>query len=159
MTAEDPGVYARGMVDAISYMTLGTADADGRPWATPVWFASSDYREFFWISRPTARHSENLAARPQLGIVIFDSTVPAGHGRGVYIDADARQLSAGDAQFDRGLAVFSRRSVESGLEELAAADVQEPAPHRLYCATASELFVLDEHDQRVPVSFDELAPS
>ena len=33
-------------------------------------------RVFFWVSHPEATHSQNLRERPELGIVIFDSTVP-----------------------------------------------------------------------------------
>ena len=40
------------------------ADEAGLPWASPVWFASVDLREFFWVSSPDARHSRNLAVRP-----------------------------------------------------------------------------------------------
>jgi hypothetical protein len=42
----------RAIVDANSFMTLATADADGLPWASPVWFAPAEYREFFWVSDP-----------------------------------------------------------------------------------------------------------
>jgi nitroimidazol reductase NimA-like FMN-containing flavoprotein (pyridoxamine 5'-phosphate oxidase superfamily) len=33
----------RSIVDDNLYMVLATADADGRPWASPVYFASEDY--------------------------------------------------------------------------------------------------------------------
>jgi Pyridoxamine 5'-phosphate oxidase len=36
----------REIIDANPYMTLGTADARGTPWASPVWFAHEGYREF-----------------------------------------------------------------------------------------------------------------
>ena len=52
------------IVDANRYMTLATADETERPWASPVWFATADYRELFWVSKPEARHSRNLAVRP-----------------------------------------------------------------------------------------------
>jgi hypothetical protein len=52
----------RAIIDAHQYMTLATADAHGTPWASPVWCATDDYREFFWVSSPAARHSHNLAA-------------------------------------------------------------------------------------------------
>lgn len=45
------------IVEANAFMTLATADADGLPWATPVWFAHVDCAEFLWVSRPEARHS------------------------------------------------------------------------------------------------------
>ena len=35
----------RSIVDDNLYMVLATADADGRPWASPVYFASEDYTE------------------------------------------------------------------------------------------------------------------
>jgi len=48
---------ARAIIDANSYMTLGTADAEGRPWVSPVWFSTADPRELFWVSDPDARVS------------------------------------------------------------------------------------------------------
>ena len=68
----------REIVDSNSYMTLGTADAEGRPWVTPVWFGAVGYAELLWVSSPETRHSRNLAARPELSIVVFDSQVPEG---------------------------------------------------------------------------------
>jgi len=52
---------ARRIIDANRYLTLATADADGRPWATPVWFAPEGYTDFIWVSRPSTRHSTNIA--------------------------------------------------------------------------------------------------
>ncbi|HWM22686.1 MAG TPA: pyridoxamine 5'-phosphate oxidase family protein, partial [Ilumatobacteraceae bacterium] len=65
--ANELTAQARAILDANRYMTLATADESGVPWASPVWFASADYRAFFWVSAPGARHSRNLAARPQVG--------------------------------------------------------------------------------------------
>ena len=78
MSATDLDAVARAVLAGNRYMTLGTADEHGHPWVTPVWFARADYHEFFWVSSPQARHSRNLAARPQMSIVIFDSQVPVG---------------------------------------------------------------------------------
>ena len=70
----DLAADARRLIDAGVYMTLATSDAGGRPWASPVWFAHEDHARFLWVSKPEARHSRNLAARPLAAIVIFDST-------------------------------------------------------------------------------------
>ena len=141
---------ARAIVDAGSYMTLATADADGLPWASPVWFAPAEYREFFWVSDPEARHSRNLAVRPQLAIVIFDSTVTPGDGQAVYMSAVAEQLE--DAEREAGMRVFAERSAARGLSVWGVEDVTAPARHRLYRATVSEHFVLrPDRDVRVPV--------
>jgi predicted pyridoxine 5'-phosphate oxidase superfamily flavin-nucleotide-binding protein len=40
----DTEAVARRLVDTIQCMTIATADADGRPWISPVWFGSGDER-------------------------------------------------------------------------------------------------------------------
>lgn len=141
---------ARRLIDSVAYMTLATADRDGRPWASPVWYAHDNYREFIWVSKPDARHSVNLAVRPELAIVIFDSHVQPGHGEGVYIEARATELTGSDA--DSALAIFSQRSVAQGMRPWSADDVGEGARLRLYGATASALFILSPDDRRIPVA-------
>jgi len=146
---QDLGALARSIIDSNRYMTLSTADASGLPRVSPVWYASAEYREFFWVSSPDARHSRNLAGRPQLAIVIFDSHRAAGWNA-LYMSAVAEELvDVGD-----GIDVFSRRSDAQGLHAWTREDVLSPARHRLYRATASEHFVLDPHDQRLPVSVE-----
>jgi hypothetical protein len=34
---QDLGAMARSIIDSNFYMTLGTADGDGRPWVSPVY--------------------------------------------------------------------------------------------------------------------------
>jgi uncharacterized protein YhbP (UPF0306 family) len=152
MAEEHAVTAAKAIIDANLYMVLATADEDGNPWASPVYYAPDEYGDFFWVSRPEARHSRNIAARPgqAIAIVIFDSTVPAGTGRGVYMSAVARQLR--DDETAEGLAVFSRRSLDHGQSEWTAKDVQPPAELRLYQATATEHYILGERDERVRVT-------
>jgi nitroimidazol reductase NimA-like FMN-containing flavoprotein (pyridoxamine 5'-phosphate oxidase superfamily) len=145
----DPEAIAREIIDANLYMVLATADDAGRPWATPVYYAPSAYREFFWVSSPDARHSRNLNAGRQVGIVIFDSTVPIYTGQAVYVSAVAREL--GGEERAAGIALFSRRSLEHDGPEWTVSDVQPPAEVRLYRASAVELYVLGEGDRRLPV--------
>jgi Pyridoxamine 5'-phosphate oxidase len=147
---DDLSARFRRVIDANLYMTLGTADEVGSPWATPVYFAHTDYREFVWVSKPGARHSLNIAARPQIGIVVFDSHAPISTGGGVYMAATAEQL-LGDDRI-AALEVFSARGVAHGGEVFDLDDVEPPAEIRLYRATASEHWVLDERDRRQPVS-------
>ena len=145
----DERATAREIVDRSLYMVLATADLSGQPWASPVYFAHRDYKEFFWISQPEATHSVNLRDRREVGIVIFDSTVPINTGQGVYASGVARELPAHEAA--EGLEIFSERSVGHGGEPLTDEDVHPPARHRLYQATAEGMYVLDEHDHRVEV--------
>lgn len=136
---EELAAIARGIVDANLYMVLGTADDDGRPWVSPVFYATEDYSRFYWTSAPEARHSRNLARRPEVSAVIFDSRVPAYSGQGVYLSAVAEELTGDDLA--RGLEVYPG-AAERGARVLTAAEVRPPAPFRLYRATASRHSIL-----------------
>jgi hypothetical protein len=131
------------------YLTIATADGDGRPWASPVWYAPVTPTELLWVSRPESRHSRNIAVRPEIAIVIFDSSVPVGDAEAVYLEAVAEQLSG--AFLERAIAVYSERSQAGGARSWSAADVLPPADFRLYRATASSRFVLGPGDERLPV--------
>ncbi len=147
----DPAALAREIIDSSQYLTLATADEDGRPWASPVWFVHEEYSRFVWVSKPDARHSRNLSTRPQTGIVIFDSTVPMGGARAVYVEAEAHQLE--DEEAERSIALFSRRSEGLGGPSWTMADIRPPALVRIYRADASAHFVLGPRDERIAVSF------
>lgn len=139
MTVPDLDAHARALMEANRYVTLGTADADGMPWVTPVYFASADYAEIFWMSNSDAQHSRNLAARPQLSMVIYDSTVPPYHGRAVYLSGTAAELTGRD--LDRGVEIYPGEASRGG-GPVSVEDVTAPSAWRLYRATVATAFVL-----------------
>lgn len=149
----DPAIMARQIIDSSRYLTLATADGAGLPWASPVWYAHEDYTRFLWVSRPHARHSRNIAARATVSAVIFDSAVPETQAQAVYLEALAEELTG--TQRDQAIAIFSHRSQFFGLSEWRTGDVTEPAPHRLYQASASGCYILAPRDQRQPVKIGE----
>ncbi len=57
------------------------------------------------MSDPEARHSHNIAARPQVAIVIFDSN-EAGGWKAVYVSATAGEVTGADVE--RGIELFNR---------------------------------------------------
>lgn len=153
MTARDErdlAELARSIINANQFMALGTADADGNPWVSPVWYAPESGRTFVWVSRPGTRHSRNIAHRPEVAITIYDSHRP-GTWSAVYMAARAAEV----ADVDDALTSFNRASRARGLRAWAQADVVAPAQFRLYRATVTEQYVLDDHDGRVPVELGE----
>ena len=139
------------IIEASRYLVLATADAAGRPWSSPVYFAHHRYAEFFWVSAPQAAHSRNIAVRPQVGIVIFDSHAPIGAGQGVYISAVAEQVSGDD--LTQGMETFSRRSLAHGGAGWTVRDVQADSGLRLYRAIADSHWILakdGQPDHRIP---------
>jgi nitroimidazol reductase NimA-like FMN-containing flavoprotein (pyridoxamine 5'-phosphate oxidase superfamily) len=154
MPREDIAAHARAIIDANLYLTLGTVDPDGHPWTSPVYFAPTGHREFCWVSATDARHSRHLAERPQVSMVIFDSTVAPYHGRAVYAVGEARELSG--SELDRALRVYPRPG-GADTTRLAREELTAPAEYRLYRATASDLWVLCPREPRQPCPLHGLA--
>ena len=153
MSATSPGVQAvRDIIEASRYLVLATADVAGRPWSSPVYFAHIGWAEFFWVSSPDVTHSRNIAVRPEVGIVVFDSQVGIGAGQGVYMSAVAELLE--DGQTAWGIEAFSRRSVAHGGREWTSQDVRPGAGLRLDRAAAESHWILARDgrpDHRIPV--------
>jgi nitroimidazol reductase NimA-like FMN-containing flavoprotein (pyridoxamine 5'-phosphate oxidase superfamily) len=148
----DLDAVARGIIDENRYMALGTADEAGRPWVTPVYFAPDGYGTFYWLSSPERRHSRNVAVRPEVSIVVFNSQVPIGQGQAVYMAATAAEL-AGD-ELERGIELFSRVSQAHGAWAWTPEEARSPSALRLYRAIVTEHWVLDPEkrpDRRTPV--------
>ncbi len=145
----DPAAVAQRIIDANLYMVLATADSSGGPWATPVYYAALQYTVFYWVSDPDAQHSRNIAARPEVGIVVFDSSAPISTGQAVYLRAAAQQVT-GQARAN-AIDTFSQRSIEHGGRPWSIADIEPPGRLRLYQATAQQHYILDDRDRRIPV--------
>jgi hypothetical protein len=140
LMTEELSDHIKDVIDANRYMALGTVDGSGHPWVSPVWFATEDYRSFHWVSSPDAKHSRNLAARPEVAIAIYDSSVPVGGAQAVFMKGTAGELTGDD--LERGLEIFDRVSRKDIGRGFGLDDVQGSTLFRLYRATVSEHWVL-----------------
>ena len=92
MTMNDTN-RAKEIISKIIYITIASVSKEGQPWNTPVYSAFDEQYNFFWASWKEDEHSKNIRDNSQVFIVIYDSTVPEGTGRGVYVKAKAFELS------------------------------------------------------------------
>jgi general stress protein 26 len=132
-TTDELARRARQVIDANHYMTLGTTEPDGRPRVSPVYFTQSGYRDFYWVSSPEAHHLANVAARPGVAIVIFDSTAPIGAGQAVYLTASATIVADADLAEECAVAFAN---VRPGAFAFTPDDLSGDAKLRLYVARA-----------------------
>jgi uncharacterized protein YhbP (UPF0306 family) len=147
MTPQDT---ARRIIDANRYLTLATADGTGRPWASPVYYTPDGAADFYWVSRPDSRHSRNIAERPEIAVVIYDSQVPIGDAEAVYFTAHAEQVAEPDLA--RCAEIFRSRLPE--VASFVADRLRAPNPLRLFRARAVDASVLlrgDGPDIPVPI--------
>ena len=153
MPVTDNNAHALSVLDATCYVVLATADADGTPWATPVWFAHDGLDRLYWLSWPGSRHSRLVEHRPEVALTVFDSNAVPNQGTAFYATARARQCP--DEHLDRGLDVVNRRSLAQGIGEFTRGRVTGGSRLRLYVAEINDAWVLDQDadvDQRAPVS-------
>ena len=129
---------ARRVIDGNHYMTLGTTDPGGTPRLSPVYYTPAGYDRLYWVSSPDAHHSRNLLERPDVQIVIFDSTAAVGHAEAVYLSARARPIPADELDAVIGEAFAER----GGARRFAAEELHGDADLRLYVASATSCEVL-----------------
>lgn len=111
------------------YLTLGTVEPDGLPRLSPVYFTQDGYRDFYWVSSPTARHSANIARQPSASAVIFDSSVPVGEASAVYLTGTAHPVS-GEQLAQECSRAF--RSVHPGAHAFTPSELSGDASLRLF---------------------------
>lgn len=126
------------ILTANRYCVLATADASGRPWATPVFFAPLGDDRLCWVSGADARHSRNIASRSSVAVTVFDSTVPVGSAEAAYFDATASRVPADEV--DAALRALNDRLPSA--RALSPADVDAGGPMDVYQARILHRYVL-----------------
>src|SRR5262245_562847 len=130
----DLGARAREVIAGNVYMALGTADASGNPWVSPVYYTADAFTDFYWVSAPDRLHSRNIASRPTVAISIYDSRVPVGQAEAVYMTAEAAEVP--EEELAEAAAIYNRTLPES--RHFGPAELRAPALFRLYRARATE---------------------
>jgi hypothetical protein len=93
----------------------------------------------YWISWTDGLHSRNIAARPEVNVVVFDTTVPVGAAEAVYMAARAEEVPPSDLDACVGVACRARFPE---MNVFPADELRPPGPLRLYRARVSEHSVL-----------------
>lgn len=152
-------------------MTLATADAEGKPWASPVEFACDELLRIYWFSHVDSRHSRNVRANPRVAISIYDSTQAPGvygEAQALYAEGHVEELRMADSDdVSRSL----RRWIEwrdaarsTARREGPAGGSDDDTPWRSYRLNVTDFYALDPRGHpdfpgiriwRVPVELKE----
>lgn len=117
-------------------------DKNGQPWNSPVFSAFDESYNFYWGSYIDSQHSKNIRLTSKAFIVIYDSTVEAGEGLGVYIKAKCIELTNSKEIEQAHKLLQKRRPVPYWrLDEL-----QKQSPIRLYKAIPEQVWVNSDRE-------------
>ena len=148
---------AKEIIETISYATIASANKEGKPWNTPVFFVHDHKLNIYWFSDKHNQHSQNVRENEDVFIVIYDSTVPEGDGEGVYIQAKAVELNDPEEIRRAGI-------IETGPGRDTPDDFVGDAIRRVYKAIPQQAWMNDAEvrddifirDYRIELPLDEL---
>ena len=124
-------------------MTLATTQGD-LPWAATVFFASEDFRLYFF-SAPDSRHCQNVAANPRVAVTIQEDYRDWRKIKGIQLEGRVT-LVDGIIEKARAMAIYARKYPEiiklfidpaSGVFHKAFLKV------KFYCVMPDRVFFID----------------
>ena len=90
--------YLKDILDASQFMVLATSNGSDM-WVCPVYFAYDDSFMFFFLSKPSSRHMQNIAENSEVACAIFDPLQHnVGKVRGVQVAGQAHKVEASEAK-------------------------------------------------------------
>jgi hypothetical protein len=81
------------IIQNILYINVASITPSGKPWNSPLYCAFDNNLNYYWLSWKLNQHSENIRNNPNAFITVYDSTVPASTGLGVYFEGKAYELN------------------------------------------------------------------
>lgn len=83
---------AAKVLKEILYINIASITPNGKPWNTPVYCAYDEDINYYWLSWKLNQHSKNIRNNSSVFVTVYDSTVPASTGFGVYLQGKAYEL-------------------------------------------------------------------
>ncbi|MEM9296466.1 MAG: pyridoxamine 5'-phosphate oxidase family protein [Planctomycetota bacterium] len=85
---------------------LSTVGADGSPYAANVQFVADAGWRLWWLSSPGSRHSQDVAARPEVSACVYGHDDRAVQIHGVQMTGRADEVAMGSAEGAAALARY-----------------------------------------------------
>lgn len=126
----------REYIDKTIHMSLATS-ADDKPWVCEVHFAYDKDLNLYFRSLSSRRHSQEIAANPNVAGNIIDKYALGDAVVGLYFEGTAKQLGAGEEQQKAFECINSRLKAGDGILE----EAQNPEGHQFYKISVQNFYV------------------
>lgn len=137
---DDVEAIIRQYIEQVIHMSLGTC-ADNKPWVCEVHFVYDDDLNLYFISKPNRRHSQDIAANPNVAGNIVTQHFKGMSPRGVYFEGTAARLDV-DIDHPAYKLYHKRLDLSSGLfKEI----LEDPEGHKFYKITVSDWYLFDSY--------------
>lgn len=79
-------------------MTIATSDRKGNVWAAPLFYATDNTYNFYFISQLNTLHIKHIMKNPAVAFAIFDSHQKEGNGNGVQGSGKVQMLNENELE-------------------------------------------------------------
>lgn len=125
----------REYIDKSLHMSLATVSGD-KPWVSEVHFAYDDDLNLYFRSLPTRRHSQEIAANPNVaGNIVHQHTIDE-YPNAIYFDGTAEEITD-QSQFEMIFPYFKQRL---GADESVVDEAGRPDGHHFYKITVANWY-------------------
>lgn len=128
---------AAEILKKIIYATVATASAQAEPWNSPVYVVYDSQLHFYWASGKASQHSRNIKENSRVFLVIYDSTVPWGQGKGIFIQGEAEEVVDPD-EITKACQLRKARAAEA---KHPSEEFLPDKPRSIYKVTPSKLWM------------------
>jgi hypothetical protein len=128
----------RDYLPNILHMSLGTS-AGNKPWVCEVHFVYDDELNLYWRSKPSARHSQELAQNPNVAGNIVIQHGPGEKPLGLYYEGTAELLT----DVDETNPMYERFIGRLGAKPTILEDAKQEDGPKFYKLTVTDWYVFD----------------
>jgi uncharacterized protein YhbP (UPF0306 family) len=138
----------REYLPGILHMSLGTC-VENMPWVCEVHFVYDDDLNIYWRSKPSRRHSQEIARNPNVAANIVQQHGKGDKPRGLYVEGTAQQVN-----IEPNSAVHSLFHDRLGDFAADLSDLDEDDGRKFYKLTVSKWYLFDARESYPPQKYE-----
>jgi uncharacterized protein YhbP (UPF0306 family) len=133
----------REYLPGVIHMSLATC-ADGKPWVCEVHYSYDEDLNIYFRSMPSRRHSQEIAANPNVAGNIVEQHGMTDKPRGVYFEGAAELLT----EVDENHIAYKVCNERFGLGPKLLEEAAKEDGHKFYKITVSDFYLFDSRESR-----------
>ncbi len=131
------------IIESNNYMVIATADSEGNPWASALFYVHDKDYAFYFLSAIDSRHIKNIGGNSVASFVIFDSRQKIGQSDSVQAECKISEVNKNQLEDVIKLYVkklFPKSNVPA-TDRYPMGAYTEPAEFRFFKISISKLYI------------------